>query len=69
MKMNVVGKVNKGQHAGWFVKVEPDLGGYYVFFCSITDFESREGKGYDHWYPTLEDAERCINGLDVEWLE
>lgn len=70
LEPNKIGYIRRGKHAGFYIKVayDPeDTGGYYVFFSR--DFSEKTAEGYDNWYLDLEDVERLLGTLEIEWKD
>ena len=60
-----IGKIIRGKHLNWFVKVEDDTKhtrGYYVLICKTNSFKSNV---YDDWLENYEDLKQYF--LEKKW--
>ena len=68
-KIGKKGRVRKGKHAGFFVRIDDDsqnTGGYLIL-----TWHEAPAIGYDNWVENLVDLEQFFHEADwdVEWLE
>jgi len=74
MKLNKIlfgkiGKIIKGKHKNWFIKIEDDregTGGYYVLICKTFFFDNNV---YDDWIENYEDLKQYFleKKWEIEW--
>ena len=71
IQANLLGRIIKGDSAGWFIKIHDDqenTGGYLVVQSKNSDFS---GDGFDNWFETMGEVERFLKykNWKIEWLE
>ena len=60
--VGAVGRLTNGSRPGWWVQVEPYVGGFSIQTSASRDFE---GEGYDNWVENLEQLEAFF--ARTEW--
>ena len=74
LKLNKIGKIIKGDNAGWYVKVEQDsncTGSYYIYEFKNKNGNNKWGEAYDNWVESLNDVRGYFyeSEWDILWEE
>jgi len=72
IKLDTIGRILKGDQAGWYVKIQHDekSGGYYIFQFKNKDVKNYLGEAFDDWLESMADVENYAieSSWDIEWL-
>ena len=70
IKLNVIGKIVKGDNPGWHLKIKDDTessGGFYIIQFKNKCGKNQMGEAFDDWVETLKDVESYFDSEEEEW--